>query len=100
MGRGPAGKEGTAIGRGAEHGLPSDPPVREAVRGALTSSPEDPEDKAPAVCRDPSDDSLLGCAAAGDANYLVTGDGNLLAVGRYGGVTILTAREFLALLAA
>ena len=59
-----------------------------------------PHTPAPGVCRDPSDDYLLVCAAAGDANYLVTGDGDLLAVGRYRGVTILTAREFLALLAA
>jgi putative PIN family toxin of toxin-antitoxin system len=59
-----------------------------------------PEAHGPGVCRDPDDDRLLGCAAAGDANYLVTGDGALLAVGRHRGVTILTAREFLALLAA
>jgi uncharacterized protein len=59
-----------------------------------------PEGKGPGVCRDPDDDSLLGCAAAGSANYLVSGDRDLLAVGRYQGVTILTAREFLALLAA
>ena len=44
-----------------------------------------PHAEAPDVCRDPSDDLLLGCAAAGDANYLVTGDAD---------------REFLALLAA
>jgi putative PIN family toxin of toxin-antitoxin system len=59
-----------------------------------------PHAPAPRACRDPDDDYLLGCAAAGDANYLVTGDEDLLAVGRYGGVTILTARDFLALLAA
>ena len=53
---------------------------------------------APGVCRDPDDDYLLGCAVAGAADYLVTGDEDLLAVGRYQGLAIVTAREFLAIL--
>lgn len=57
-----------------------------------------PHRRAPGVCRDPDDDHLLGCAAAGGADYLVTGDEDLLTVGRYRGVTIITAREFLAIL--
>ena len=57
-----------------------------------------PHLRAPGVCRDPDDDYLLGCAAAGAADYLVTGDQDLLTVGRYQGVTILSAREFLAIL--
>lgn len=57
-----------------------------------------PHGRAPGVCRDPDDDYLLGCAAAGGTDYLVTGDHDLLTVGRYRGVTILTAREFLAIL--
>jgi len=35
---------------------------------------------APGVCRDPDDDYLLGCAASGGADYLVTGDDDLLTV--------------------
>jgi predicted nucleic acid-binding protein len=46
----------------------------------------------------PEDDHRLGCAAAGRVEYLVTGEEELLAVGRYRGVTILTAREFLSVL--
>jgi putative PIN family toxin of toxin-antitoxin system len=57
-----------------------------------------PHGPAPRVCRDPSDDALLGAAVAGGAEYLVTGDKDVLAVARYRGVTILTARDFLALL--
>ena len=57
-----------------------------------------PQAPAPGVCRDPSDDALLGAAAAGGAESLVTGDKDVLAVARYRGVTILTARDFLALL--
>lgn len=54
--------------------------------------------RAPGVCRDPDDDYLLGCAVAGGADYLVTGDDDLLTIGRYRGVAILRAREFLAII--
>lgn len=58
-----------------------------------------PHMAAPGVCRDPDDDYLLGCAAAGEVGYLVTGDKDLLAVGRYRDVAILSARDFLVILA-
>ena len=58
-----------------------------------------PDDRAPGVCRDPDDDYLLGCAAAGRVDYLVTGDADLLAVGQYRGVTIVNGRHSLAVLA-
>jgi len=58
-----------------------------------------PDEPGPGVCSDPDDDYLLGCAAAGGVDYLVTGDAALLAVGRYRGVTILDGRQFLAVLA-
>ena len=57
-----------------------------------------PVEPAPGVCRDPDDDYLLGCAAAGGVEYLVTGDDDLLSVGQYRGVAIVDARHFLALL--
>lgn len=58
-----------------------------------------PHMTAPGVCRDPDDDYLLGCAAAGRADYLVTGDEDLLSIGRYRDVAILSARDFLAIIA-
>jgi putative PIN family toxin of toxin-antitoxin system len=57
-----------------------------------------PEARAPGVCSDPDDDAILGCAAGGAVDYLVTGDGDLLEVGRYEGVRIVTGREFLTVL--
>lgn len=54
-----------------------------------------PDAPAPAVCRDPDDDYVLGCAMAGAADYLVTGDADLLSLGKYKGVSIAEAREFL-----
>ena len=52
----------------------------------------------PGVSRDPDDDYLLGCAEAGGADYLVTGDDDLLSVGRYRAVVIVDARTFLGVL--
>ena len=52
------------------------------------------------ACRDPDDDYLLGCAAAGGMEYLVTGDDDLPSVGQYREVAIVDARHFLAVLAA
>jgi putative PIN family toxin of toxin-antitoxin system len=57
-----------------------------------------PEASAPGICSDPDDDAILGCAAGGAVDYLVTGDGDLLEVGRYKGVRIVTGREFLTVL--
>ena len=46
------------------------------------------------VCRDPEDDVILACTAEAGVNYLVTGDKDLLAIGQYGKIKILTPREF------
>lgn len=50
------------------------------------------------VSRDPKDDAVLGTAVAASAAYLVTGDADLLALGRYGDLAIVAPRAFLALL--
>ena len=47
---------------------------------------------------DQDDHKFLECAVAGRAEYLVTGDKELRALGTYRGVTILNAAEFLSLL--
>jgi len=46
----------------------------------------------------PENAKLKGTAVAVHADYLVTGDHGLLEVGAYGGVTIITARDFLTIL--
>jgi uncharacterized protein len=45
------------------------------------------------TCRDPDDLPVLGTAPAGKAELLVTGDEDLLALERHGGVAILTPRQ-------
>ena len=50
------------------------------------------------VAADPDDDAVLECAAISQAQYLVSGDRHLLALGSYQGIQIIKAAEFLALL--
>jgi len=51
-----------------------------------------------AVDRDPSDDKFIECALAGGAGYVVSGDRDLLELGRYRGVRVVRVGEFLELL--
>lgn len=51
-----------------------------------------------AVSRDPNDDVIIATAVAAKADYLVTGDNDLLVLGEYQGVRIVTPRQFLELL--
>ncbi len=52
-----------------------------------------------AACRDPDDDWVLATAIAGRAEAIVTGDGDLLTLGVYEGVAILTPRQLIERLA-
>ncbi len=47
------------------------------------------------ICRDPADDAVLCAAVEGRTNQLVTGDDDLLALGEYEGISIVTPRAFL-----
>jgi putative PIN family toxin of toxin-antitoxin system len=50
------------------------------------------------VAPDPDDDHIIGCAIAGEADYIVTGDKKLQTVGQYRGIEILSPLEFLLML--
>ena len=52
----------------------------------------------PRICRDPGDDQLIACAVVGDADVIVSGDNDLLALERVGEIPILTAAQFLEVL--
>lgn len=49
----------------------------------------------PAVSRDPADDMFLAAAKAGNAEVIVTADNDLLDLGTYEQIAILTAEAFL-----
>ncbi|MBP9664825.1 MAG: putative toxin-antitoxin system toxin component, PIN family [Pyrinomonadaceae bacterium] len=46
------------------------------------------------ACRDPNDDKFLELAVSGDADYLITGDSDLLVLNPFRGVEIVTPRDF------
>jgi len=52
----------------------------------------------PTVSRDPNDDAFLACALQSQADYIVTGDGDLLVIGEYHGTKIIPVADFLEIL--
>jgi predicted nucleic acid-binding protein len=50
------------------------------------------------VVRDPNDDMVVACALEARADYIVTRDKDLLSLGTYEGIRIVTPRQFLDLL--
>jgi predicted nucleic acid-binding protein len=46
------------------------------------------------VGRDPEDDNILACALAAEADYLVTGDADLLELHEFKGTSIATPKDF------
>jgi putative PIN family toxin of toxin-antitoxin system len=50
------------------------------------------------ICRDPKDDMILECAHVAGANCIISGDRDLLILGDYAGICILTPRAFLDLM--
>ncbi len=50
------------------------------------------------VVDDPDDDKVIECAVVGKADYIVTGDRHLLALGQHKGITIVKATQFLNIL--
>lgn len=46
------------------------------------------------ICRDPNDDHILSCSIAAGADYLVTGDSDLLELREFRGTRIIAPRDF------
>ncbi|MCM1100210.1 MAG: putative toxin-antitoxin system toxin component, PIN family [Clostridium sp.] len=46
------------------------------------------------ICRDPDDNKFLECAADSHALYIVSGDKDLLIIGQFENVQIVTAKDF------
>lgn len=47
------------------------------------------------ICRDPKDDKILALGLSGKAEYIITGDQDLLILNLFQGVKIITIEEFL-----
>lgn len=67
-------------------------PIREAISEII-----DYEPKIGRICRDQDDDHVLACAVAAKADYLVTGDADLLDLKSFRRMRIVTPRDFEAL---
>ena len=61
--------------------------IREAPTIAITQQIQ--------ACRDPNDDKILELAVNGNADYIVTGDDDLLVMNPFRGIDIVTPAEFL-----
>ena len=48
----------------------------------------------PALCRDPDDHDILGAAKAAAADFIITGDDDLLVMGTFAGTRIVKPREY------
>jgi putative PIN family toxin of toxin-antitoxin system len=51
------------------------------------------------ICRDPNDDMIIACAIDAAADYIVTGDEDLLILKRYKDIIMINPRNFEALFA-
>ena len=74
--------------------------TRNEARSALqivseaTHSVVRPSQLVQSICRDPDDDAILACALEAWADYLVTGDLDLLELKTFKGIRIITPRDF------
>lgn len=57
-------------------------------------NPEKKGIKISGVCRDKDDDPILECALASDADYIVSGDRDLLTIKEYKDIKTVSPREF------
>lgn len=60
-----------------------------------TSVMTQPSHRLDVVTRDPTDNKIIECAVAGKADYVVTGDRDLLDIQRYRSIEIITPSTFL-----
>jgi uncharacterized protein len=51
------------------------------------------------ICRDPKDNKFFECGLAGDAQFIISEDRDILDVHEYGGIRTITTAEFLRLVA-
>lgn len=68
---------------------------RETIAPILEHFQAIPSESNVHICRDPDDDKFLSCAVDCKAIYVVSGDKDLLSIGEYEGIEIITAKELL-----
>ncbi len=76
----------------------ADPPRLDEVIRLVAEAELLHPSETPRVCRDTGDDKFFACALAGQADYIVTKDEDILAVGDYEGILTIQAGDFTRLL--
>ena len=66
--------------------------ARELLAARVVALEPDPLQES--VCRDADDDNILAAAVAGDCACIVTGDKDLLSLGAFRGIDIISPRDF------
>jgi len=61
---------------------------------SLTVNPDERNIVVKGICRDIDDDFILACALSAEADYIVTGDPDLLLMKNYKGINIVNPRDF------
>jgi len=56
------------------------------------------EDRIKGICRDKDDDDKLECGIICNADYIITGDDDLLVLGNYETMKIITPKEYLVII--
>lgn len=86
------------------------PSVRKRIKGSddeldfriamidTVSSPVEVKGAVSGAVRDPDDDAILATAVEGRADFVVTGDDDLLSLGQFDRIRIVTPRAFLSLI--
>ena len=73
-------------------------PELQSVLAVLTFAEGVEPKRKESVCRDPKDDKYFWCALEGRADYIVSEDEDILAVGEYHGARTIRAADFLRIL--
>lgn len=60
------------------------------IEKAIKTEPQEKTD----ICRDPDDNKFLDCALAAKADYLVSGDNDLLDIRQYKRIKIINLKKF------
>ena len=75
------------------------PEVRQAIDELLPYAEVAlPRKRLRVIRRDPADNKFLECATAGKAQYLVSGNADLLSLGSFQGIRTVSVADFLAIL--
>ncbi len=74
----------------------SKPKVDELIKSILAYAAKViPGKEITRITSDPTDNRILECAVAAQADFLISGDHSLLELKNYQGITVLTPRQFL-----